>query len=359
MAKISRRDFLKRTAASSAGLALSGLAPNAARLLAQSDVTGTVDYWHGFIAEFVFAGFEVLLEDFHQKYPGITINPLTVPNADFMTKFTTSVVGGDAPDTTMAAPTRIPDMVAIGGLQDLTERVEDSDLMEKIPANHWDGAIIDGRIYGVPSFMFVDWMYYRLDWFEEAGIEPPTTFEEFTEAAIALTDPDQGRYGFGMRGGAGGQGFIPLIFEAFGSPIIDEDGQPALDFDTAVTALRWYTDLHTVHGAVPPSVVEDSFRQIMEGFQTGQTAMLWHHTGSLAEMRTVLGDEGTFMTAPRPTASAGMIARATPSYNGISMPESENEAAAWEWMKYWTEVDTQVTFLEENRLLPLVGTGGR
>ena len=34
------------------------------------------------------------------------------------------------------------------------------------------------------------------------------TFDDFMNAAITLTDPDQDRYGFGMRGGDGGQGMI-------------------------------------------------------------------------------------------------------------------------------------------------------
>jgi multiple sugar transport system substrate-binding protein len=216
----------------------------------------------------------------------------------------------------------------------------------------WDGATIDGGIYGVPGFMFVDWMYYRADWFEEAGLDPPTTFEEFTGAAIAMTDPENGRYGFGMRGGNGGQGFVTRVIEAFGSPIIDEDGQPAMDFDKAVEGLRWYTDLHTVHGAVPPGVANDSFRQLMEAFQTGQTAMLWHHTGSLTEMRTVLGDEGVFSTAVRPAGSAALIASATPGYNGISAPGPGEEDAAWEWIRYWAEVNTQVNFLELTGYFP-------
>jgi len=345
---ISRRNFLKKSAA--AGLVLSGLDPS--RVLAQSTISGNVSYWHSFIAEFVFAGFEDVLAQFQMDNPDIIIDPLTIPNADFMTKFTTSVVGGSAPATTMAQPQRIPDMVAIGGLRDITDRVESSGLLEKIPAGHWDGATIDGRIYGVPNFMFVDWMYYRADWFDEAGIEPPTTFLEFTEAAIALTDPERGRYGFGMRGGNGGQGMVVQVIEAFGSPIIDAEGQPAMDFDKTVEALTWYTELHTKHGAVPPSVVNDSFRQIMEGFQTGQTAMLWHHTGSLAEMRTVLGNDGAFSTQARPTGPAAMIANTSPSYNGIVDPTPENEEAAWAWIAYWAEVDTQVSFLDKTGYFP-------
>ena len=36
-----------------------------------------------------------------------------------------------------------------------------------------------GGIYGVPSFAFVNWMYYRADWFKEAGLAPPKTFDDF------------------------------------------------------------------------------------------------------------------------------------------------------------------------------------
>jgi len=293
-----------------------------------------------------------LLDRFEEE-TGITVVLDVVPYNTILEQLPVNVAAGEGPD--LVRTTTTPTMA--GFYLDLRPLLEDPEYFEaqfnaaalaamRGPDDPGDG------LYGFPNQFTVTGPYINRTLFEEAGIEPPTTFEEFTEAAIALTDPDNGRYGFGMRGGAGGQGFIPLIFEAFGSPIIDENGQPAMDFDKAVEGLRWYTDLHTVHGAVPPSVVNDSFRQIMEGFQTGQTAMLWHHTGSLAEMRTVLGDDGVFMTAPRPTGADSLIARATPSYNGISMPAPEDEEAAWEWVKYWAEVDTQVTFLEETGYFP-------
>lgn len=350
--QLSRRDFLRLVGASSAALGLGSVAPGLMMRAGAQDVSGTIDYWHSFIAEFVYVGFEELLASFNEQYPDIALEALTIPNADFMTNFTTAVLGGSAPDTTMASPNRIQDMIAIEGLQDITERVKAAGLMDIIPEDRWELATRDDKIYGIPSFMFVDLVYYRADWMEEAGIEPPTTWEEFTEAAIALTDPEKDRYGFGLRGGGGGQGNFVKAIEGFNGPIVDADGNPSLDREAAEAAIQWYSDLFTVHGAVPASVTEDSFRQMIEGFQVGQTGMIWHHTGSLGEMQAILGTEGTFLTTAMPTGPAQFMGSSTPAFNSLVAPEPENEEAAWTWLKYWTEIDTQIQFMEKTGYFP-------
>ena len=76
--------------------------------------------------------------------------------------------------------------------------------MPSIPSRPGPAAARGGKIYGVPAFTFVDWMYYRKDWFDEAGLAPPATMQDFAAAAVKFTDPAKGRYGFGMRGGPGG-----------------------------------------------------------------------------------------------------------------------------------------------------------
>ena len=101
-----------------------------------------------------------------------------MPNADFMAKFTLAVQGGGKPDTTMASNVRLPDMVAMGGLKDLTARVAAWDQRQYLPDSRFKDATVDGKIYGVPSFAFVNWMYYRADWFKEAGLQPPKTFDD-------------------------------------------------------------------------------------------------------------------------------------------------------------------------------------
>ena len=60
----------------------------------------------------------------------------------------------------------------------------------------------DGKQYYLPLQYVVIYLYYRQDLFQQAGLQPPKTFDEFLAAAKALTKGDMS--GFGMRGGAGG-----------------------------------------------------------------------------------------------------------------------------------------------------------
>jgi len=339
---------LKGAAMAGAGLALSGCAvPGAAP---SAKVGGKVDYWHHYTSESEMAGLKAGEESFAKKYAGASANSVTIPNADFMAKFTLAVQGGGKPDTAMVAANRVPDMVAMGGLQDLTDRIKNWDQRKNFPDWYFNSATVNGKIYGVPSFMFVDWMYYRADWFAEKGVKPPTTFDEMTEAAIKMTDPAQGRFGFAMRGGGGGAGMVQQVIRAFGSPIV-LDGKPALDIAKTTDALKWYTELYTKHKAVPTSVTNDSFAQIMTAFRTGKAAMVWHHTGSLMDIVADLGSDGKkFLPLPRPKGPAALINDVTPNYNGIVDPK--NIETSWAWLTHWAEKDTLITLMEKTGYVP-------
>ena len=108
--------------------------------------------------------------------------------------------------------------------------------MASIPAQAWAGSTVNGKIYGIPAFTFVDWMYYRKDWFAEKGIAPPKTYQEFLEAAIKLSDPAKNRYGLSLRGGAGGFKYVLDLIESWGSPIV-KDGKMAIDKKKATEAV--------------------------------------------------------------------------------------------------------------------------
>jgi multiple sugar transport system substrate-binding protein len=174
------------------------------------------------------------------------------------------------------------------------------------------------------------------------------------EAAIALTDETTGRYGFGLRGGDGGQGHVLNIMRAYGGLSVDDAGVPVIERDAAIEAVAFWSGLFTTDKVAPPSAPNDSYSQIMQGFRTGQTAMLLHHTGSLAE---ILGDLTTdqVMTIPVPAGPVMQVAGVAPQYNGIS--KSDNEDAAWAWLTHWTKADVAIQFLETTGYFPASSAG--
>jgi multiple sugar transport system substrate-binding protein len=193
-------------------------------------------------------------------------------------------------------------------------------------------------------------MYYRKDWFDEAGLQPPTTYAEFTEAAKKMTDPSKNRFGFSMRGGAGGGKYVIDVMEAFGAPLVGPDGKIGLDRDKAIEALKWYSGLFTTDKVVPPSAPSDGFQQIMTAFQTGQTAMIWHHTGSLLDISKPLKPGVQFGTAPIPAGPVARAARLAYSYNGLM--KTDHADAAFTWIADWGTTDAAVAFLEKTGYFP-------
>ena len=321
MAESNRRNILQ-------GAVATGLAFGAGATAHAADPSGKVTYWHHFRSQEEFKGLQRVMELFKRLYPKVDLVQEDIPPPAYMTKFTAAVLAKSPPDATMIAAERVDDMLAMNGLVDLTGRVNGWASKANYPESGWQGCTRNGKIYGVPAFTYVDWAYWRRDWFEQAGIDgAPDTLDDFLAAAKKLTDPSKNRYGFGMRGGLGGYVSILDLIESFGSPIVI-DGRNAMDRPKAVAAVKWYSDLATVHKVVPPSAANDGFLQIIEGFKTGQTAMTWHQTGSLVEIMRYM-KPGTYATAIKPKGPATRFVRLSYSFNGLM--KTDNAEAAWDW----------------------------
>ena len=329
-----------------AGASAAAFLGHANSAFAATDIT----YWHHFTSQTEFAALKKIQEMFAQRFPNIALTPEGIPNPDFMGKIAGSMVTSGPPDTLMVEPDRLADLIAMGTLVDVSDRY-----------SKWDGKIgfegdrirnmsVSGRVYGVPSFTYVEWAYYRPDFFEQVGLPgPPKNFDEFLKACEMLTDPSKGRYGFGMRGGAGAHNHLLSVIEAFGSPIV-VDGKPAMNREFATDAVTFFSDIFLKLKAAPPSAPSDGYRQIMEGFRTGQTAMVWHHTGSLAEVASSLAPTKEFGTALLPAGPKKLVTRV--SYYGNGIGAGKNIESAWEWVKFWADTEVAITLLEQTGYFP-------
>ncbi len=271
--------------------------------------SGDITYWHHFTEENEMLGLEHAESVFETDHPGVTVTSETVPNPDYMTKIVTAVQSGQRPDTAMVSVDRLADMVEMGALLPITDRVKAWEHYDAFSPAIWDAITYEGEIYGIPAFSFVDVMFYRSDWFEEQGLTPPTDWDAFRAAAIALTDASQDRYGFALRGGAGGAGWAMKVLESFGVQWLDEAGQPAIDRDALIEGLAFYTGLATTDGAVPPSAAGDGYTETVTSFKTGGTGILFQSTGALADISSGLTAGEQFLSAPMPSGPGGPSGR--------------------------------------------------
>src|SRR5699024_1813660 len=101
----------------------------------------------------------------------------------------------------------------------------------------------------IPLYGLAYGMYYNVQMFEDAGIEPPTTWEEMVEAAKALTDPDADVYGMSLAAGSYTEHnhFAFINATQNGTALNDADGNPTFTEDGVVDGILRYLDLMPEH----------------------------------------------------------------------------------------------------------------
>jgi multiple sugar transport system substrate-binding protein len=333
-----RRHFLATagTTALAASMARPGLAQDA-----------TVRWWYHFDNPQNTP--DALVAKFESENPGIKVTAEAIPwggGNDYQTRLFAALVANNAPDCAMVRlswAARFQQMRALESLDAMIDgwagRSDISDDIWKINL----GA--DGKRYYLPLQYVVIYLYYRADLLQQAGLQPPKTFEEFRNAAIKLTAGDVA--GYGMRGGAGGfDHWGPFVLG--GGASFDKGGMVT---PAALAANRWYVDLVRKDHVVPASAPTDSFRQIVDAFKSGRTAMTIHHVGSSKEMTEALGDKVSAVPVPRSPDGGGWTYFGDES-NAV-FASSRNKEAAFRWISFLSTAENNAELNKLTGQLPI------
>jgi multiple sugar transport system substrate-binding protein len=337
-----RRTFLKLAGASVLA------APLASPAVAQA---ATVRWWYHFDnpqnspAE--------LVAKFEKENPGIKIQAEAIPwggGNDYATRMFAAVVANNAPDCALVKLNNQAQLLEMDALTPLESHLKDWSARSDISDDIWKlNRATDGKQYYLPAQYVVLYLYYRADLFQAANLQPPKTFDEFLSAAKALTKGDV--YGFGMRGGAGGHDNWGA-FVLGGGATFAKGGMVS---DKALAANRWYVSLAREHKVVPPSAPTDGFRQIVDGFKAGRSAMVIHHVGSSNEMVQALGDKVSAVPVPRGTDGKGWTVYGDES-NAI-FSQSKNKDAAFKWIAFLSTSANNVMLTKLSGQLPITKSG--
>ena len=160
----------------------------------------------------------------------------------------------------------------------------------------------EDTLYGIAPTVNTIALFYDAAALEEAGIAPPTTWDELREAAAALTTPE--RYGLAFSAIASYEGtwqFLPFMWSDGGDET-DLDGEGVID------ASRFWADL-VREGLVSRSVVNWGQGDVIDQFKAGNVAMVVNGPWNIAGLEEDTPDlDWDVVTIPVPEAGTDPVA---------------------------------------------------
>ena len=334
-----RRNFLKMAGASLAATAIAKPA------IAQA---ATIRWWYHF--DNPQNSPADLVAKFEKENPGIKVQAEAVPwggGNDYSTRMFASIVAGNAPDCAQVKLNNHARLLELEALAPLDDQLKGWAGRADIADTVWAlNKAKDGKQYYLPLHYVVLYLYHRTDMLEAAGVKAPKTFDDFLAAAKATTK--DGVFGFGMRGGGGGQdNWGPFVLG--GGASFAKGGMVS---DKALAANRWYVALARDHKVTPPSVAADGFRQVVDGFKAGRSAMVIHHVGSSNEMVAALGDKVSAVPVPAMPGQKGWTQFGDES-NAV-FAASKNKEAAFRWISFLSTGENNAAHAKLSGQLPIV-----
>jgi multiple sugar transport system substrate-binding protein len=185
---------------------------------------------------------------------------------DFLGKMTAAVAAGNPPDIAYTSNVSITQMHLLDLVEDVTDIVEEAiskygNVMTGINAEK--NGRFDGRWKAIPFLATTTGAFMRGDKLKEKGIDPASlgTWEARREAALAISDPDNEFWGWGVTVNQSGDGWgvASSILNAFGGRFTDETGMKvAFDSPETVAAFKWIAETYDRNGKyaamLPPGV---------------------------------------------------------------------------------------------------------
>lgn len=295
--------------------------------------------------------------EFSQKHPGVTVNVSWIPWAGAQQKFLTSIVGGMAPDVAEVGTTWNPDFIAMNALVNLKPYMikwgKISDLNPALLAN----ATSNGRYYGLPWYAGNRAVYYRKDWFAEAGIKKfPETWSEFVKVAKQLTvdtnkDGKIDRYGFSVNG-ASQHEFLPLIWMNKGEIAVKtgKGWKATVDSPAAQEAIQWFADLYLKHKVSPEGSTGWNALSSRKAFETGAQAMMIDVAALVPKYLADPNLKDKFAVAPIPYSK--QRASFVGGSNLVMFSQSRKKALAWDYMQLLLAEEHQLAWSEAVSFFP-------
>ncbi|MCX4975531.1 sugar ABC transporter substrate-binding protein [Streptomyces sp. NBC_00620] len=295
-----------------------------------------------------------IIKDFEKKYPDIKVNYVGVPAENVQSKYDTSIQGGGLPDVGGVGAAMLAGIAAQNALEPLDSRLEKSSLNGKLNEGMVESVTAAGgqeKLFTIPTSASNGVLYYRTDLFEAAGLDAPTTWTKFYEAADKLTDRDKNEFGYTIRGGAGS--IAQALDAMYGQTGITEfwnGDKTTVNDPKNVAALEKYVALYKKD--TPEADVNNDFTKMVAQWDSGKIGMLNHNLGSYQDHVKALGVD-KFRGLANPTSDDGTRVQVSNPVDGLALfKSSKNKTAAWKFIEFAASHESNSKWNESAGAIP-------
>ena len=342
-------------------LLLAGVISFGAVKLRFSDWHLTEDVWNQSLREAMCV--------FETRYPDIQVTLEPVSYADKETKYTVESEAGAAPDVFHLHAYSLRSFIEKGYLLDITDYVmaNKEDVLDSRYPQTLELCQKDGRYYAIPGDFMSMVLYYNKRLFEEAGLDPnrpPRTWAEFLDYAKRLTRDRDGdgqidTWGFGTVG-AISPGFelrfTPFLYSFGGDYLTPDLKHSALNSPEALAAFKFFVELFTVHGVIPPGVTSQNPQDVRTLLANERVAMILGSGWTPPIVNKINPDLGAFEVleaAPVPVREGVDTPYTTTAWLSAWMISSttKHPDEAWTLLHFITSKEMEEKWFRDNRVL--------
>jgi multiple sugar transport system substrate-binding protein len=246
---VTRRNLLRTSAATAAGIAVLGAPSKTFAAVNQSTaLSGKVTQWcYPLVSGGDQAANEGLWSDlatgFNVENPDVEIAVEVLPWADRNTKLTTALAAGAGPSVGYLNADFVPQHAGDGNLEPVEDVIADE--LEDFLENSRTNLSFDGSLYAVPALGTVTTTVYNTALLEEAGVTTyPTTWDELLAAGPAVKET--GKYLTSYAGSLESTlnlSYFPLLWQAGGEVLNAEGTEAAFNSAEGLDALNFVVTL--------------------------------------------------------------------------------------------------------------------
>ncbi len=299
--------------------------------------------WHAYRGEEKEA-FEKVVAAFNQANAakGIKATTLAVPFDAFADKISAAIPRGKGPDVFVYAQDRLGGWIEAGNTVEPLDFFLDAATKARFLPTTMEAMTYGGSTYGLPLNFKVITMIYN----KKLVPAPPKTSTELVQVAKKLTDKGSGR--FGLAYAYNDFYYHAALLNGFGGKVFDRSRNPTLNAPENVKSLEQLLKWQKTDGILP---AEPSSALIKSLFNEGKAGIVFSGPWFLGEIAQGV----SYGLAPLPTLTeAGnkpMRPWMTVEGMFIAAP-SKNKEAAYELIKYVTDLQAAKTLALEGRQTP-------